>query len=173
MKFRFMQPKDLPEVIAIHTERFSDSRSVALGKRFLQKLYQWFLIHNPELSIVAVDDENKVVGFFVASKGPYTQKVFRYTLPTIVLSLVANPIRLLRKDILANAATYLTALLFVRHSQEESAKGLQAGDESRTIYYASLAVTKTHEGAGGGLMFAMEAEASKVPDRNMLSAGLN
>jgi hypothetical protein len=170
MKIRFMQKEDLPQVIAIHVERFSDTRSGTLGERFLTRLYQWFLVHNPELSLVAVDDANNVLGFFVASKGPYSQKVFRHTLPTIMLCLVANPTRMFRRDIFANAGTFLNSLVFGRSAQEEAAKGLQAGDAARTIYYASFAVAKEHTGAGGPLMFAMEAEARKNPDRNILSS---
>jgi hypothetical protein len=170
MKIRFMKEEDLPEVIAIHLERFATSRSGTLGRRFLKKLYQWFLINNPDLSLVAVDEENRVMGFFVASKGPYGSRVFRYTLTTIVLSLIANPTRMFRKDILANARSYLTSLFFGRRPEEETAKGMQAGDEKRTVYYASFAVAKAHEGAGGPLMFAMEAEARKQPDRQKLSS---
>jgi ribosomal protein S18 acetylase RimI-like enzyme len=170
MKIRFMQREDLPAVVAIHIERFPASRSGALGRRFLTRLYQWFLVYNPELSLVAVDDDNRVLGFFVSSKGPYGQKVFRYTLPAIVLSLVANPARLLRKDIFANAAGYLSALVFRRRPEAEAAKGLEAGDEAKTVYYASFAVASAHAGAGGLLMFAMEVEARKDPERNFLSA---
>jgi hypothetical protein len=170
MKIRFMQEEDLPEVIAIHLERFAASRSGALGRRFLKKLYRWFLIHNPELSLVAVDEEKRVLGFFVASKGPYGPSVFRFTLPTIILSLLAKPARMFRKDIFANAGSYLISLAFGRRAEEETAKGMQAGDEAKTVYYASFAVATAHAGAGGPLMFAMEAEARKNPDRELLSS---
>ena len=170
MKIRFMQQKDLPQIIAIHIDRFSTSRSGIMGKAFLKRLYQWFLIHNPELSLVATDEQDCVLGFFVASKGPYTPKVFRYALPGIILSFIANPSRLLRKDIFQNARSFLKSLVFRKRAEQEHDKGFEPGDEDRTIYYASLAVARAHEGIGVPLMFALEAEAKKNPDRNILSS---
>jgi ribosomal protein S18 acetylase RimI-like enzyme len=157
MQIRRLKSDDLDAVVAVHMERFPDSRSTQLGKAFLRKMYCWFLLNYPELSLVATIDD-QVVGLAVGSIGGYGRRVFRYALPQVIWGFVTHPQLLFRDRMFYLWRSYLRGLY------PKSAKTLAAPPDSskpviRQAAFASLAVLHTATGVGIPLILAFERAA--------------
>lgn len=62
MKTRLANTEDLPSISTIHKVCFKDSFSTQLGKRLLSRFYYEYLAQNPDLFIVAEEDDT-LIGF--------------------------------------------------------------------------------------------------------------
>jgi ribosomal protein S18 acetylase RimI-like enzyme len=65
---RSMTASDVRKVVDIHSASFPNSRSSKLGEPFLKRMYQWYLIYQPQLSFVAVRNK-EVIGFVTGTLG--------------------------------------------------------------------------------------------------------
>ena len=87
---RRMREADLDTVIHMHMDHFPEWSITMLGRPFLRKMYHWYLKTHGDLALVA-DKEGHVVGFTVATVGPYKKSLFFYALPEIVRGIASNP----------------------------------------------------------------------------------
>lgn len=155
---RNLTKKDIRTVADLHSSVFMDSRTTCLGKRYLRKMYRWFLEEQPCLSLVAEQD-GRIIGFIVGAIGGYGRRMFRYTFLEIILAFVLHPSLLFRKEMFKLWQSYLQAFNpFLRR------KVLRANIQPPVMNKASLAsigVSRSAQGAGVGkkLMTAFEDHA--------------
>jgi ribosomal protein S18 acetylase RimI-like enzyme len=157
MQIRRLEFEDLDTVIAIHLERFPDSRSTQLGRPFLRAMYKWFLLNYPEISLVATVD-NKVVGLAVGSFGGYGRRVFRYALPEVVWGFVRHPQLVFHREMFYLWRSYLRGLNPLK-TKSPIAPSDPRNRSNRQAAFASLAVMPTATGVGIPLILAFERAA--------------
>lgn len=152
MNIRPLRIEDLDAVTAIHLERFPDSRSTALGKPFLRKMYRWFIVNYPDLALAATIDD-RVVGFAVGSIGGYGRRTFRYAIPEIAWGLVRHPRLIFRSSTFSLWKSFMRGLIPKSKKKEETRPNHpDVADAS----FASLAVSRSAQGAGPFLIIAFE-----------------
>jgi ribosomal protein S18 acetylase RimI-like enzyme len=157
---RGMTARDVKKVTSIHLEQFPSSRSTLLGSPFVQKMYRWFIAHQPDLSVVAVVD-GQVAGFACGAIGGYGRRVFRYALPEVVWGLACHPQLLLKKETFGAWTSYAQA--FIPH-RKPAATAAAGSEIRRKASLASIAVSGMAQGKGVGkaLMFGFEESAKHV-----------
>ncbi|MEP7338507.1 MAG: hypothetical protein ABI977_12285 [Acidobacteriota bacterium] len=158
MQIRTLKPEDIDAVVAIHQERFPDSRSTQLGKPFLRQMYRWFLVNYPELSLVATID-NQIVGLAVGSIGGYGRRIFRYALPQVIWGFVTRPQLLLRDRMFFLWRSFLRGLKPGQTKVVSSAPRDPNKPAILQAAFASLAVLPTVNGVGIPLILAFERAA--------------
>jgi natural product biosynthesis luciferase-like monooxygenase protein len=89
---RPMRPEDLKDVVTMHLRAFPDWRSSVLGRRFVRKMYEWYLHEHGDLALVATR-EGRVVGFTVGTVGSYRASLLRFTSGELLRSMLRHPIR--------------------------------------------------------------------------------
>ncbi len=164
MKIRLLTLEDIDTVTAIHQERFPGSRSTLLGKPFLRKMYRWFIINYPELALAAAVD-GQVVGFAVGSMGGYGRRVFRHAILEVMWGLMRHP------NLVFNRSTFYLWRSYLRAftpSFEKKEKLASSNPEIVQAGFASLAVTKSAQGAGVLLIVSIE-RAAKRKGANLIS----
>ncbi|MPM13909.1 hypothetical protein SDC9_60269 [bioreactor metagenome] len=69
MKFKILRDKNsVPDVVKIHIQTFKGFFLTFLGEGFLNQLYSGFLEHKNSNILVAVDEDNNVIGFLAYSE---------------------------------------------------------------------------------------------------------
>lgn len=111
IKVRAMTTTDMNEVIAIHAKGFPASRSTKLGKPFLRKMYEWFILFQPDLSFVALQGD-KVIGFVTGTKGwGGGHRRFKYTFWYIIWGFLRQPHFFFSVEMYKASRNYLRVLL--------------------------------------------------------------
>lgn len=145
---RLMRSSDLDQIIRIHTDRFSSSRSTHLGKPFLNKMYRWFIERQSNLALTA-EYEHAVIGFVVGSIGGYGRNIFRYALPQIMLGILLHPRMILRKETFALWHSFLKGLL-PRGSKPSKQSRSNPTPTPTNAALSSIAIDSNFQGKGVG-----------------------
>ena len=115
---RLMKLMDLAQVVEIHQISFQSSRSTKLGKPFLRKMYEWYVIYQPNLSFV-VEKEGAIVGFLTGTGGyEGGRRRFNYCLPFIILGLLYNPSLLFSENMFYGWKYYLQGIYQKKNVQK-------------------------------------------------------
>lgn len=136
LTIRPMDALDISRVVAIHFISFPTSRSSKLGKPFLQKMYQWYIIYQPKLSFVALHDD-KVMGFVAGTMGRGGgRRRFKYTFWYIILGFLRNPTLLLSTDMVNASKVYIKGLLPARKHEviENEPKSIKFALDSIAVH---------------------------------------
>ncbi len=88
---RPMITSDIDAVVPLHLRYFPNWRVSRLGSGFLHRMYQWHIETHPTLAIVAVDNDDTVIGFTVGTIGSYKRPLFSATKRKLALGLVRHP----------------------------------------------------------------------------------
>jgi ribosomal protein S18 acetylase RimI-like enzyme len=154
---RPMLVNDIRQVVEIHIEQFPGSRSTSLGRAYLRKMYRWFVVRQPELSLVILDSD-QVIGFAVGAIGGYGRKIFRYALGEIVLGMLLHPRLLFKQKTYQLWQSYLKGLLpaQTRSNSRSSGQDVPAARERASL--CSIAIARSAQGCGLGkaLLGALE-----------------
>lgn len=139
VRIRLMSRGDLAAVVQVHKGAFSGFFLEQMGAPFLRQYYATVLAYQPNLSLVAVDESGKVVGFAAGFLNPTAfyahlrRRRIRFV-PAIILALLRRPGLL--QGILNN-------------SRRVSTGGVQ---EARTGELASIGVHAAGSGVGSKLL---------------------
>jgi len=143
-----MREADLDAVVQMHMDHFPQWLVTMLGSPFLRKMYHWYLKTHGDLALVAAK-EGRIVGFTVATVGPYKKSLFFYALAEIVRGIARNPTPVIQKSLARFRAPQTKAKL----------------DRSMTDFRFSnnriMAVSKSANGSGVDLMLAFERAAEQ------------
>jgi ribosomal protein S18 acetylase RimI-like enzyme len=147
LTIRPLTEKDIRSVSDLHSSVFTGSRSTRLGKRYLRKMYCWFLEKQPCLSLVAEQD-GQVVGFLVGAIGGYGRKIFRYAFLEIVLGFILHPSLIFRREMFTLWYSYIQAFnpflpKRIQQTTSEPPKVIKAS-------LSSIGVSHTVQGSGIG-----------------------
>ena len=153
IEVRQMMQADLPETVSIHIAEFRESRSTSLGKPFLTKMYEWFVVNQGLLSHVAII-ENQQVGFVVGAVGGYGRKVFRYAFWQILAGLLLHPSLLFEANTFKMAPSYLKGLTLSSKDRFPADAATQ-----RKASLASIAVLENAQGMGVGIKLVRAFES--------------
>ncbi len=108
---RKMDAADISIVTEIHLESFPNSRSSKLGKPFLRRMYHWYILRQPTLSLIAILHSD-IVGFVTGTFGwGGARRRFRYTFWQILLGIVRHPTLLFSAEIFDKWENFLRGLL--------------------------------------------------------------
>ena len=101
LEIRPARPSDLDDITNIHVSAFSveHNLSARLGRRFIRKSNEFFLVDGSADSFVAVAD-GKVVGYMLGYTGPYTQRYNRYRAFSGALAVLTHPWILLHPKVI-------------------------------------------------------------------------
>jgi len=119
-------------------------------------MYRWFIVNYPDLALAATIDD-QVVGFAVGSIGGYGRRIFRYALPQVIWGLIRHPNLMSTPRTFYLWKSYLRA--FIPTFKREKA-GL-SNPEIVQAAFASLAVSRSAQGAGIALIVAFEGAAKR------------
>lgn len=164
---------DIPTTTDIHCRAFPKSRSTSLGRPYVRKMFKWFLMNQPQLCLVARENQS-VVGYVIGSNGGYGRLLFRYAFPEILLGLLTHPRIWLQPQTFALWQSYLQGLKpRTRKSRSES----QPGSEKVVVAaLAGIGVDPEKQGIGIGEALVMAFENSareKMVKRLSLSVKLD
>lgn len=112
-----LHKSDIRELASLHCRIFPDSRSTRLGTLYVKKMFTWFLQYQPQLSLIARED-NKIVGYVVGAIGGYGRKLFRYAVFEIAVGLITHPHLFLQKETFALWPSYLKGLIPKKKSRK-------------------------------------------------------
>lgn len=149
---------DTDAVTNIHCVCFPNSRSTSLGKRFVHKMYRWFLKNQPLLAFVA--EVNKTpIGFVTGAVGDYGRGVFASATLQILCGLIQNPRLLLSRSIFREWNTFIKW----RFSNRTRSNDPSPREILTRAGVASIAVLPNYRGLGIGvaLLGAFEHAAEK------------
>lgn len=153
------------QVITIHREQFPGARSTSLGRPFLARMVNWFVINQPGLNYVAFASDEPA-GYILGAIGGYGRRLFRYALPEVLSGLSHNPKVLFQDRTYTLWSSYLRGLLPARKKQ---------ADEGPMIVKASLAsiaVLSAYQGRGIGRLL-IQAFEDGARGRGATSLGLS
>ena len=123
-------------VVDIHLDSFPASRSSRLGKPFLQRMYQWYVVRQAGLSLIAVLDD-RVVGFVTGTLGwGGARQRFRYTFWQILRGLVRRPTLLFSAEIFEKWENFIKGLLPDRNQGKShpDARGVKVTLDSIAVH---------------------------------------
>lgn len=158
-----MRLENINTVAEIHRDSFPDSRSTKLGRPFLRKMYEWYVRYQPQLSFVAVLDE-EVVGFVTGTYGwGGAQRRFRYTFWRIAWGFLRTPALLLSAEMFEAGPNFLRGLMMKQKNTPINPDGVAESSRPVPIKIAldSIAVHPAARGqdAGAALVEAFEQSA--------------
>ncbi len=88
-------PNDLSQIAAVHVKCFPDNFSTALGKfggGYLQRRFYWeYMKDNPELFLVAEDEQKQIIGFcmgYYRSKTDHMKLFYKHNAIPIALQML-------------------------------------------------------------------------------------
>ncbi len=105
VRIRAMEESDKKEVAKVHMKSFKGFFLTVLGTRFLETLYSYFVMDKSGIAYIAVDSNDRVIGFVAGSLEPegfYTRalktKLFSFCIASIspILKKPGIILRLLR-----------------------------------------------------------------------------
>lgn len=103
MRIRKATREDMQQVVEVHIAAFEGFFLTMLGKPFLRKMYHAFSAEQYGVMRVAVDDENRIVGFSAGTLAPDVyfpalrkKKWFAFFIAAIPM-IIKHPIKVLRK----------------------------------------------------------------------------
>lgn len=172
IKIRPMTLDDVRQVAQVHASSFPASRSTKLGLPFLQKIYEWYVLYQAKLSLVAIQD-HKIVGFVSGTKGfGGGHRRFKYTFWYIALGFLRNPFLFLSRKMLDVAAVYIKALMPI-YKKAHSKNAIADSPIPMKFALDSIAVHPNARGlnVGQALISAFE-EAAASQGASYLSLGV-
>jgi predicted N-acetyltransferase YhbS len=139
---RLAHSSDVPELTSLHFRCFDSSTHVAtqLGRRFIQRCYDWYVSAEAAFVVVA-EHESKIVGLVAFNQGSYSQ-VFRSNFASMLFGLLAHPHALAHRGIQRRAWAEVTRTFTAAHSHDF--------DMRRAGCLALLAVSPEVSGRGIG-----------------------
>jgi ribosomal protein S18 acetylase RimI-like enzyme len=158
MAIRKMTPEDIPAVVELHIHSFKQSLNLLAGRRYLHAFFRWFISRN---HIALVSEHNHHIdGYLVGAAIGYEKDMNRSLWFYGITGLLANPFRLINKQLLANiikrirSATGLTTM-----QQQPLVSQLGYG-----ISLVGIAVSDKSKGSGnaGELVQTFEQTACKM-----------
>lgn len=102
MLIRPLTEEDLDAVVDIHMYAFRDHISSLLGKRYNRAFIGWF-IKDECIHLVAVDDDEKVAGYYFAAPFGYQKAMNKYLFPIAAVEMLKRPLVFFNKKILKTA----------------------------------------------------------------------
>jgi ribosomal protein S18 acetylase RimI-like enzyme len=152
-----MQLTDITAAARLHCLAFPDSRSTKLGKPYVRKMFRWFVMHQPGLSLVARSD-GEISGYVVGAVGGYGRKLFRYAFFEVLLGLLIHPGLWFQSETFLLWRSYLKGLF-----PQKTSNTPQIGDEPVVVRaaLAGIGVDPGQQGQGvGSLLVAAFEEAA-------------
>jgi len=149
---------DLNALTDLHCQAFPESRSTRLGKRYMRKMFRWFLEKQPKLCL-GIEQEGQLAGYVVGAIGGYGRKIFRYAIIEVILGLLLHPGLWFRRGTFTLWHSYLQAFL-----PNKKPRAIPELREAPSVVNASLAgigVAPKMQGKriGKALMIAFEQAA--------------
>lgn len=100
------QKENLPDIAACHIACFPTSLATKLGKRYVEKTLEWFLV-NPNRFLFHIRQNGKVVGYcggFIPVKpgDGSSSGMLQYAFKQAVSGILKNPLLLLHPEVTAN-----------------------------------------------------------------------
>jgi len=144
-----MELKDINYAARIHSQQFPHSRSTRLGKPFVAKMYKWFCVNQPDLSLVAEKD-GEIIGLAVGSIGGYGRKIFRYAFFEIFFGLLSHPWMVFSRSTFSLWRSFLQGLIPSGSQNKNTLSTPKAGPVSVIASLSSIAVAHDAQGKGVG-----------------------
>ena len=164
MILRQLLISDINAVVKIHQEGFPQSRSTKLGKRFLRKMYRWYITYHPRLAFGAELD-GQLIGFIVGSLGNTSSERTRYLLGEILLGFARHPMLLSNMKMFNSWQSFARDLLPKQnHSPQTKHDKVIINTLKTKAALDSIAVSSTvrKKNIGRSLMQAFEDSAEQL-----------
>lgn len=154
----------IPAVVEMHLQAFDGYMSARLGPIYINALIRWFQNDEHTISLVAIDDNGKPVGYVIGAPVGYTVRMNRDLLGRAVLATLTRPWLVLDRRILRTAVGRLK-LLSGRLPPQDEAPGLP----EPTMSLVGIGVSPKAQGGGFGrqLVNAFESRARDLGAQSM------
>ena len=159
----------IEDIVSIHCESFPESRSTQLGRPFLRRMYRWYHLYQPQLSIVA-ESEGELVGFVTGAIGGSSRRIFRDAFPWGGWGFLRRPTLMFQAEMYEMWQSYLRGLFPGKGSGKPT---LQQSERPVKATLDSIAVRlgARGQGIGSALVYAFE-DAARGRGATVLSLGV-
>jgi ribosomal protein S18 acetylase RimI-like enzyme len=141
----------------VHRDAFRDHMNGRLGARYARALLAWFMAADRGIALVAIGEDDRVVGYVAGAPVGYGPSLTRALLPVAAASAVLRPWLLFDRDIRARIVTRLRGL-------RAAAGGSVVPEEPDTMSLVAIGVASSARGqqVGAALLRAFEERASAL-----------
>jgi len=149
---------DIKAAARLHCQAFPHSRSTKLGQPYVRKMFRWFVMQQPGLSLVARTD-GEISGYVVGAVGGYGRKLFRYAFFEVLMGLLIHPGLWFQSETFLLWRSYLKGLF-----PQKTSNTSKVGGEPVIVRaaLAGIGVDPTQQGQGiGSFLVAAFEEAAK------------
>ena len=91
MKLTAFKKEHLDRVTVLHMWAFKDHLNVLLGKRYIHAFLNWFINTNGSVNVVAVDDNENVMGYIVGAGWGYQQHMNKDLVTVASIEMIKRP----------------------------------------------------------------------------------
>lgn len=155
---RPMSLSDIDKAADIHCAVFPYSRSTKLGKMFVRRMYEWYVIYQPALSFVAILDGD-VVGFATGAQGDTSDR-FRFSFFQIAWGFVSSPHLFWQSEMFEDWMGHFRGLL--RIFRKKDVPAIQRGGSKVTLDSIGVITSLRRKNIGGLLLQAFEEAAAST-----------
>lgn len=155
------QKENLPDIAVCHISCFPKSLATRLGKSYVQKTLEWFLV-NPNRFLFHATSNGKVIGYcggFVPAKpgDGSSSGMLQYAFKEAIKGIIKNPLLLFHPEVTAN---YPFLWMNIKRKITGKAKPFKPVSDSRPFkQYVGLVVIGVHpEFRGNGLARQLMSE---------------
>ena len=145
---------DLEIIAVMHSEVFPKDTDTALGKRYLMKMYSFFLEESDRLALVARGGANKqIFGFLVGAPTGFMRQFRRHTAGAVLTAVVSRPGMWFDPQNWRRLKIRASALLRNRRrTGHVETNATSADGQTGYLYYLAVSQTARRKGIGEALM---------------------
>ena len=156
-----MQESHVMGVSHLHCSIFPESRSTKFGKLYVRKMFRWFLEFQPDLSLIAIQNQ-RIIGYAIGAVGGYGRKLFRFALLEIIMGLIFHPRLWFQKGTFLLWRSYLKGL-YPKREKKDHKNQITKQPITMSAALAGIGVDNDQQGQGVGkaLLSAFEGAARK------------
>lgn len=155
----------LDEIVELHMDAFAGYLNTLLGRGYIKAFVKWFTRNKGTIALVAVDDQQKVIGYALAAPKEYSVKLNRD------LFWGTSVRTLMRPWLISNArfrnvlVQRLKSLIGVRWNVSQM---LELPEPSMSLVAIGVASAQRRSRIGERLIQAVEDEARKLQTRSLV-----
>jgi ribosomal protein S18 acetylase RimI-like enzyme len=163
-EIRPLEPRDLPQVAALHCKAFEDYMNVALGRAYITAMIDWFRRSPEGIAIGAYTEDAKLLGYTVGVPLTEMPRLSRELLHSAIWGFITHPWLCLQPRFIRRVASRLQQSI----SKETGAEWGELPEPAMGLFGIAVDPTAQGQGIGGKLMKEFEVNARTMRMKSMV-----